>query len=94
MTHKQIIVNNMKHIFCHLVLNYSTKGTDKILENIGKDTQLKKNNLLMAGFDIDIELIMHLGQKHKEVRKKSNASIYLNYAMIEVQLPTFNAPFW
>ena len=68
MTHKQIIVNNMKHIFCHLVLNYSTKGTDKILESIGKDTQLKKNNLLMAGFDIDIELIMHLGQKHKEVR--------------------------
>ena len=68
MTHKQIIVNNMKHIFCHLVLNYSTEDTDRILDYIGKDTQLKKNNLLKAGLDIDIELVMHLGQKHKEVR--------------------------
>ena len=60
-------MSNLRHIYCHLVLNHPTSDIDKILKYIANDTQLKKHSLMLLGSDVDIELIMHLGQRYNEV---------------------------
>ncbi len=67
-THKRIIVDHLKHIYCYLTLTYPTNEVHAILTHLAQDAQLNVHQLMSVGMDLDIWLIMHLGQNKQQAR--------------------------